>query len=83
MRWSTPLIWAVGLASAFERLMPVGVDWAVVATAHPAKFPEVVEPLVGAEVTLPPALAAMLARPSHAQTLADDAGALRELLRKP
>lgn len=58
-------------------------DWAVVATAHPAKFPEVVEPLIGGEVALPPALAAMLDRPSHAEPLADDADALRDLLRKP
>ena len=56
-------------------------DWAVVATAHPAKFPEVVEPLIGREVPLPAALAAMLARPSHAQPLAGDARALGDLLR--
>jgi threonine synthase len=55
-------------------------DWAVVATAHPAKFPEVVEPLVGQDIPLPPALAAMLARPSHAQPLADDANVLQDLL---
>ena len=58
-------------------------DWAAVSTAHPAKFPEVVEPLIGQEVPLPPALATMLERPSHAQPLADDAEALRDLLRKP
>jgi len=57
-------------------------DWAVVSTAHPAKFPEVVEPLVGHAVPLPPALAAMLARPGTAEPLADDADALRDLLRK-
>jgi len=55
--------------------------WAVVATAHPAKFPEVVEPLLGDTVPLPPALQAMLDRPSHAQPLANDAEALRTLLR--
>lgn len=66
-----------------QRLRARGVegDWAVVATAHPAKFPEVVEPLIGCEVPLPPALAAMLTRPSHAQPLAGDAGALGDLLR--
>ncbi|QIL20955.1 threonine synthase [Thermomonas sp. HDW16] len=68
-----------------QRLRAEGVegvegDWAVVSTAHPAKFPEVVEPLIGREVPLPPALAAMLERPSHAQALADDAGALRAIL---
>ena len=66
-----------------QRLRARGVegDWAVVATAHPAKFPEVVEPLIGREIPLPPALAAMLARSSHAQALADDAQALGDLLR--
>ncbi|RZA16551.1 MAG: threonine synthase, partial [Lysobacteraceae bacterium] len=59
-----------------------GGDWAVVATAHPAKFPEVVEPLLGQPVPLPPALQAMLQRPSHAEALANDEGALRAVLRK-
>lgn len=58
-----------------------GGDWAVVATAHPAKFPDVVEPLLGCEIPLPPALAAMLARPSHAEPLANNGDALREALR--
>ena len=68
-----------------QRLRTRGVDgdWAAVSTAHPAKFPEVVEPLIGQEVPLPPALATMLERPSHAQPLADDGEALRDLLRKP
>ena len=56
-------------------------DWAVVATAHPAKFPEVVEPLIGGEIPLPPALAAMLAKPSMAAPLADDSNALKAELR--
>jgi threonine synthase len=56
-------------------------DWVAVSTAHPAKFPEVVEPLIGQAIALPPALAAMLERPSHAQALADDGEALRDLLR--
>ena len=56
-------------------------DWAAVSTAHPAKFPEVVEPLIDQDIPLPPALAAMLDRPSNAQPLADDGEALRDLLR--
>lgn len=43
--------------------------WAVVATAHPAKFDSIVEPLVGHAVPAPPALAASLARPAHADAL--------------
>ena len=56
-------------------------DWAVVATAHPAKFPDVVEAVLGEAVPLPPALQAMLDRPSVAEPLANDDGALRERLR--
>ena len=54
--------------------------WSVVATAHPAKFDSIVEPLVGHAVALPPALAACLARPSHGEALAADDAALRERL---
>ena len=57
-------------------------DTCVVATAHPAKFPEVVEPLLGAPVALPAALAAMLARPSRAEPMAVDAAALAGHLRR-
>ena len=58
-----------------------GGDWAAVATAHPAKFPEVVEPLLGETVSAPPALQAMLDRASDAEPLPADGGALREVLR--
>ena len=40
------------------------------ATAHPAKFRDVVEPAIGAAVALPPALHAALARPRHVTVLA-------------
>jgi threonine synthase len=43
--------------------------WAVVATAHPAKFETVVEPLVGHPVEVPGSLAALLARPAQAERL--------------
>lgn len=54
--------------------------WTVVATAHPAKFDSIVEPLVGHAVAMPPALAACLARPAHGETLASDDAVLRERL---
>nr|WP_199047846.1 threonine synthase [Dyella sp. ASV24] len=47
-----------------------GLPWAVVATAHPAKFDSVVEPLIGRQLDVPPALAAMLDRPAHAEPMA-------------
>ena len=55
-------------------------DWAVVATAHPAKFESVVEPLVGHAVEPPPLLAEGLARPAHAEPMAADYAALRRIL---
>jgi threonine synthase len=50
--------------------------WCVVATAHPAKFDGIVQPLVGHAVPPPPALAAMLARPSRSERLGADYGEL-------
>jgi threonine synthase len=38
--------------------------WIVSATAHPAKFETVIEPLIGREVPVPPALHALLDRPT-------------------
>ncbi len=68
-------------ADVWKRL-PAGrraADWIWVATAHAAKFPETVEPLVG-PVTVPPALARLLDLPSHAvevdASLTDLAGQL-------
>ena len=39
--------------------------WVLVATAHPAKFDEIVEPLLGTRVPVPPALAELLELPSR------------------
>jgi threonine synthase len=38
-------------------------DWILVATAHPAKFETIVEPLIGTTVPLPEELSAILSRP--------------------
>lgn len=54
--------------------------WTVVATAHPAKFDTIVEPLIGHAVDLPPALAECLSRPAYGEALAADDAALRERL---
>ena len=56
--------------------------WAVVATAHPAKFESVVEPLLGHPVEVPQALAAMLARSADAEPLAAIDDALRDRLQR-
>ena len=54
--------------------------WAVVATAHPAKFDSVVEPLINARVAIPSPLAAMLARHASAKAIAASDVALHEAL---
>lgn len=54
--------------------------WAVVATAHPAKFETIVEPLVGHDLALPPALAEMAVRPASAESLSSDYPQLRARL---
>ena len=53
----------------------------VAATAHPAKFDEVVEPLLGRSIDPPPALAALLDRESRAEPLPADFDALAAGLR--
>ncbi|MET4572566.1 threonine synthase [Stenotrophomonas rhizophila] len=65
-----------------EHLRAEGVqgDWAVAATAHPAKFESVVEPLIGRPIEVPPALSALLERPAHAQPCPPHYAALREFL---
>ena len=55
-------------------------DWAVAATAHPAKFESVVEPLIGREVEIPPALADLLTRPAHADPVPAEYTALRHAI---
>jgi threonine synthase len=57
-----------------------GATGVFLATAHPAKFREVVEPAIDQPVTLPPALAEALARPRHSVRLPADYPALRALL---
>lgn len=52
------------------------------ATAHPAKFREVVEPAIGATLPLPPALAAPLARPRQSIAMPADYQVLSAFLRR-
>ena len=54
--------------------------WIWVATAHPAKFETVVEPLVGYPVPVPPALAQLLDLPARAESLVPELSALRAAL---
>ncbi len=47
-------------------------DWILVATAHPAKFETIVEPIIGETVPLPPELREILSRPARSVTIRPD-----------
>jgi len=74
---------AAGVDACHEHLslpdVPSG-DWIVAATAHPAKFESVVEPLVGTTVAPPPQLAELLSRPSSHAEIRPDLAALTPYL---
>jgi threonine synthase len=55
-------------------------DWILVATAHPAKFEQIVEPLVGHSVPIPPALESLLQRPVERQEIEATLESFREAL---
>lgn len=54
--------------------------WVIVATAHPAKFSDVVAPLVHEPIAMPPALERLLALPTHSVPIHADLGALAAAL---
>jgi len=67
---------------ALERLRDSGDrrDWCVVATAHPAKFETVVEPLIQQSIRVPEPLQKLLDRPSHADLLQPELETLKSAL---
>ena len=54
--------------------------WVIVATAHPAKFDTVVEPLIGETVPVPDSLAAVMARAQPVPEIEPSLSALRDAL---
>jgi threonine synthase len=70
-------------AEAYERLPAprrAAHRWVIVSTAHPAKFPEVVAPLIGRAVPVPQSLANLFARAASCVEIAPDLSALRAAL---
>jgi threonine synthase len=70
-------------AEAYARLDPARRaerTWIAAATAHPFKFAEVVEPLVGATLPPPPALASILGREARKKRIPATLEALAEAL---
>jgi threonine synthase len=74
---------AVGWLAITEVLATAAPDaiGVFLATAHPAKFPEVVEPAIGQSIPLPAVLADAVKRPRLSIPMAADYGALNALLR--
>ncbi len=80
-------IWCPHTATAaevYERLGSRGDlrpgRWIVVSTAHPAKFSEIVEPLIARSVPVPDTLARLFARPTELTEIEPDLPALRAAL---
>jgi threonine synthase len=75
---------AIGWLALNEVLEAAGPQAAGVflATAHPAKFREIVEPAVGETVPLPKQLADALERPRHAIVMPAEYATLRDFLRR-
>jgi threonine synthase len=66
-------------AEAYARLPAArrsGQQWVLVSTAHPAKFREIVEPLVGASIEVPENLARLFERPSRCSEIEPTLAAL-------
>ena len=78
-------IWCPHTATAaevYERLV-VGKRpgrWIIVSTAHPAKFSEIVEPLIGRKVPVPKELARLFARPTELTEIEPELASLRAAL---
>lgn len=75
---------AIGWLALNEVLATAGphANGVFLATAHPAKFREIVEPAIGETVPLPKQLADALTRPRHAIAMPADYAVLREFLRR-
>jgi threonine synthase len=72
-------------AEAFARMSDAqrgNRSWIACATAHPYKFADVVEPVIGTSIEPPPALTAILGREAHKQPIAATLGALATELRR-
>ena len=72
---------AVGLHVARE-MGNAAVPTVALATAHPAKFPDAVEAACGIRPALPPRSGDLMALPERSTLVANDLGALEELIRE-
>jgi threonine synthase len=71
---------AVGVCAWQRAAEPARAPSVVLATAHPAKFPDVVEKAIGRELSLPPGIARGMEAEEHMMDVAPKLSALREAL---
>lgn len=71
---------AVGYAVAQQHRRDPAVPMVVLATAHPAKFPDAVEKAIGERPALPARLGDLLKRPERMDNLPNDPAALKALI---
>lgn len=71
---------AVGLAAAIEARGDRSMPMVVLATAHPAKFPDAVEAATGIRPPLPAHLADLFERPERYEVVANDYGTIRGVI---
>jgi threonine synthase len=71
---------AVGYAVAQQHRRDPKVPMVVLATAHPAKFPDAVQKATGERPALPPRLADLFQRTERVDGLPNDVAALKELI---
>ncbi|MBS0520020.1 MAG: threonine synthase [Proteobacteria bacterium] len=71
---------AVGYAVAQQHRRDPAIPMVVLATAHPAKFPDAVEKATGVRPALPPRLSDLFERAERVEGLPNDATALKALI---
>lgn len=73
---------AVGVAAARARRGDPATPMVVLATAHPAKFPDAVEAACGVRSPLPPRLADLFERPERFTRVTNDLAAIEALIKE-
>ena len=78
--WGQILCPHTATAAVVRKRKPKGGRWVLVATAHPAKFETIVEPLIGHPIPVPEALQEILKRPSVLKTIQANYDSLKKVL---
>jgi threonine synthase len=71
---------ACGVVAAERSLADGETPRVVLATAHPAKFPDAIEAIIGERPGLPPRLASLMTDPERITTLPNDLAAVERLV---